>query len=153
MDLRATISVGFWLLIGATVSLASIKLGIGQVNNPGAGFLSFYAGLLLIILSLILAVLEIRKRKRAPKLSSSFSLPVSKNLAVALCSLFGFVLILKTLGYLVSTSLFVFVLFKITVPKKWLGPLFWAIAVSLATYFLFSILLECNFPKGIFNLG
>jgi hypothetical protein len=49
--------------------------------------------------------------------------------------------------------LFVFVLFKITAPKKWFGPLFWGIGVSLATYFLFSVLLKCNFPKGVFNLG
>jgi len=151
MDLREKISVLFWLVIGVSTTLASIKLGIGRVNNPGAGFMSFYAGLLLIILSLVLAALGIRKRRFTP--SSSFSLPISKNLVIALCSLFGFVLVLKTLGYLISTGLFVFVLFKITAPKKLLGPLFWAIGVSLATYFLFSVLLNCNFPKGVFSLG
>ena len=153
MDLKTTISFLFWLVMGVAVAFGSVKLGIGQVNNPGAGFMSFYASLLLIILSLILAVLEIIKRKRVSEPSSSFSLSISKNLAVALCSLFGFVLILKTLGYLVSTCLFVFVLFKITAPKKWLSPLCWAIGVSLATYYLFSVLLECHFPKGMFNLG
>jgi putative tricarboxylic transport membrane protein len=153
MDLRATISFLFWLVVGVAVALGSVRLGVGQVNNPGAGFLSFYAGLLLIILSLILAVLEIRKRRRMFKFSSSFSLPISKNLAIALGSLFGFALILEMLGYLISTGLFVFVLFKITAPRKWVGPLFWAIGISLVTYFLFSVLLECNFPKGVFNLG
>lgn len=151
MDLKAGISVLFWLVIGVSVTLASIKLGIGRLSNPGAGFMSFYAGLLLIVLSLLLAVLKIRKGK--PKLSSTLSLSIGKSLIIAFCSLVGFVLILKTLGYLISIGLFVFVLFKTTAPKKWLNPLFWAIGVSFATYFLFSVLLKCNFPQGVFNLG
>lgn len=151
MDLKAGISILFWLVIAVSVTLASIKLGIGQVSNPGAGFMSFYAGLLLIALSLLLAFLEIRKR--GSKLPSTFSLSIGKNLIIAFCSLVGFVLILKTLGYLISIGLFVFVLFKTTAPKKWLNPFFWAIGVSLATYFLFSILLKCNFPPGVFHLG
>lgn len=151
MDLKAGISVLFWLVIGVSVTLASIKLGIGQVSNPGAGFMSFYASLLLIFLSLLLAFLEIRKR--GSKLSSAFSLSVGKNLIITFCSLVGFVLILKTLGYLISIGLFVFVLIKTAAPRKWLSPLLWAIGVSLATYFLFSVLLKCNFPQGVFNLG
>ncbi len=151
MELKAKISVLFWLMIGIGVSVGSIPLGIGQVSNPGAGFMCFYSGLLLIFLSLLLAITEIRKR--SSQSSPPLSLYMSKNLIISFCSLVGFVLFLKTLGYLIATGLFVFVLFKITSPKKWLGPFFLAIGVSLATYLLFSVLLECNFPKGIFNLG
>jgi putative tricarboxylic transport membrane protein len=151
MDLKAEITVIFWLVVGVGVTLGSIHLGIGRVSNPGAGFMCFYSGLLLIILSLLLGISEIRKK--GSQLSSPLSLSIGRNLIVAFCSLVGFVLILETLGYLIATGLFIFVLLKVTAPKKWLGPLFWAIGVSLATYFLFSVLLECNFPKGIFNLG
>jgi len=151
MGLKAKVSVIFWLIIGVSVTLGSIDLGIGQVSNPGAGFMCFYSGLLLIFLSLLLAIMEIKKK--GPPSSPPLSLHFSKNLIISFCSLVGFGLFLKTLGYLISTGLFVFVLFKITSPKKWFGSLLWAIGVSLATYFLFSVLLECNFPKGIFTLG
>ncbi len=151
MDLKAKVSVIFWLIIGASVTLGSINLGIGQVSNPGAGFMCFYSALLLIFLSLLFAITEIRKR--GLQSSPPLSMHLSKNLIISFCSLVGFVLFLKTLGYLISTGLFVFVLFKTTSPKKWLGSVLLAIGVSLATYFLFSVLLECNFPKGIFKLG
>lgn len=151
MGLKEKISVLFWLVIGVSVTLASIKLGIGRVSNPGPGFMSFFAGLLVIFLSLLLAGSEIRKR--GYKLPSHFTPSTNVNFIIALCSLFGFVLVFNTLGYLISIGLFVFILFKTTAPKKWLSPLYWSIGVSLATYFLFSFLLKCTFPKGIFNLG
>jgi hypothetical protein len=31
--------------------------------------------------------------------------------------------------------------------------LLWAIGVSICSYLIFSILLKCNLPRGIFNLG
>ena len=141
----------FWLIIGIMVSLGSVKLHIGQPTNPGPGFMSFYAGILLIILSLLSAVINIRKSKI--KTSTPLSLGLSTSLIVVIFSFFGCALVFKTLGYLISIGLFVFVLFKITAPKKWFSPLLCSIGVVLGVYLVFSLLLQLNFPRGIFNLG
>ncbi len=151
MDSKDIISTLFWLIIGIMVSLGSVKLHIGQPTNPGPGFMSFYAGILLIILSLLSAVINIRKRRI--KTSIPLSLGLSTNLIVVVCSFFGCALVFETLGYLISIGLFVFVLFKITAPKKWLSPLICSIGVALGVYLVFSLLLQLNFPRGIFNLG
>jgi hypothetical protein len=151
MGLKGKLSVLFWFAIGVSVSIESLKLEIGGVSKPGPGFMSFYAGLFLIFLSLLLAALEIRKSRHGP--SGHFSLSINRNLIITLLSLFCLAFFFTTLGYLISVALFVFVLFKSTAPKKWLGPFLWSLGVSVGTYLVFSILLRCNFPKGIFGLG
>lgn len=151
MSLKEGIGIIFWFLIGITVSLASIRLGIGRPSNPGTGFMPFISGGLLIFLSLLLAFLELRKGRN--KSSIPFSLSVNKNLIVMLLCLFGFMLVLETLGYLISIGLLFFVLLEATAPKKWLNALLWSIVVSSCSYLIFSTLLKCHFPRGIFNLG
>ena len=39
------LAAGFLLLLGVGAALAGWRLGIGQLNEPGAGFLIFFAGL------------------------------------------------------------------------------------------------------------
>jgi len=151
MGLRERIGILFWLLIGIIVSLASIRLGIGRAANPGSGFMPFFSGLLLIFLSLLLVVQEIRKVRAKP--SISFSLNINKNLGILVCSFLVFIFVLQTLGYLISLSILLFVLLEATAPKKWISSLLWAIGVSICSYLIFSILLKCNLPRGIFNLG
>ena len=151
MGLREIISISFWLVIGVSVSLGALKLGLGSASHPSVGFMSFFAGLLLILLTVILAISEIRKGKSGPP--TAFSLTPNKNILIVICSLIFFALVLETLGYLISMGLFIFVLFKIKTPKKWGAPLAWSIGISSGTYLLFTIFLKCNFPRGLLNLG
>lgn len=151
MATKDIVSSLFWFIIGILVSLGSVKLHIGQPSNPGPGFMCFYAGILLIILSLLSAVMSIRKSR--VKTSIPLSLGLNTNLIVIMCSFFVCALVFETLGYLISIGLFVFVLFKITAPKKWLGPLLFSIGAVLGVYLVFALLLQLNFPRGIFNLG
>jgi hypothetical protein len=151
MGLREKISILFWLIIGVSVSFGALKLGLGSASHPSVGFMSFFAGLILILLTLLLAISEIKKGKSSPP--TPFSLTPNKNILIVICSLIFFALVLETLGYLISMGLFIFVLFKIRAPKKWVAPLMWSIGVSFSTYFLFTIFLKCNFPRGILNFG
>jgi putative tricarboxylic transport membrane protein len=150
MNVKETIGSVFWLIVGISVSLGSIKLGIGQVSSPGPGFMTLLAGLIMIALSLFLVVSTIRKK--ASQIEDSFSLSVSIPFVIVLVSLFVFALVLTTLGYLISIALFMLVMLKLT-SKKWLGPIVWSVCVSISTYLIFSVLLKSNFPRGIFNIG
>src|SRR4030042_4482845 len=117
MGLREKISILFWLIIGVSVSFGALKLGLGSPSHPSVGFMSFFAGLILILLTLLLAISEIKKGKSSPP--TPFSLTPNKNILIVICSLIFFALVLETLGYLISMGLFIFVLLKIRAPKKW----------------------------------
>ncbi len=150
MDLKERIAIVFWFLLGISVSLSAIKLRIGQVNNPGPGFMSFWAGLFLVVLYVLLGASRLRRGRR--KVSARFSPSVNRNLVITFFSLFCLASVFTTLGYLISVALFVFVLLKMTAPGKWLGPLLWSIGFSLGAYLLFSVLLRSELPRGILNI-
>jgi hypothetical protein len=43
----------FWIAVGLLASYGATRLGVGSITDPGAGFIFFWSGLVLIVLSLI----------------------------------------------------------------------------------------------------
>jgi hypothetical protein len=70
---------------------------------------------------------------------------------LVILSLFGFVFILDTLGFILSTFLFMTFVLKIVERKACWFALGAACITALASYFLFEILLQAELPQGIFN--
>ena len=143
-----------WLLLGAGFCAGSFKLKIGTLHNPGAGFIPFLVGSLLIVLGLFMVL--------SPRLGPGAGSPKKeggetakgrlKNLLTPLYTLlvlFGYVLLLDFLGFIVSSSLFLFFLFKISDPKKWFLPVGLSVTTVLISYLLFSVWLQGQFPRGI----
>jgi putative tricarboxylic transport membrane protein len=144
-----------WLLLGVGLCLGSFKLKIGGFHNPGAGFIPFWAGVLLGIFGGVLMISsslknrgkveeEQGKKKRVKGDWKNFLIPI-----LILFILFTYVLLLEPLGFLPATFLFLFALFKISEPKKWVMPLLVSLSTVILSYLLFSVWLQCQFPKGI----
>ena len=69
--------------------------------------------------------------------------------SLTLLALFGYALLMDSLGFYTTTFLFLFFLFKLTEPKKWLMPLFLAGASAVLSYLIFSVWLMSQFPGGV----
>jgi hypothetical protein len=71
---------------------------------------------------------------------------------LVLAALLGYAIVFNTLGFCVSSFLFILFLLKIISDKKWL----WIIAVSLlivvCEYLMFVVWLGCLFPTGPFGV-
>jgi putative tricarboxylic transport membrane protein len=76
-----------------------------------------------------------------------------KNFVLPILSLLIYALILERLGFLITTYLFLFFLFKLTAPKKWLSPLLTALLISVSCYFIFSVWLKVSLPNGFLKIG
>ena len=49
-----TVSVAlFWITLGLLVCYGATRLGVGTVTEPGSGFIFFWSGLILAVLSLM----------------------------------------------------------------------------------------------------
>ena len=72
-----------------------------------------------------------------------------KAIILTLAALFITILLLKHLGFMVSTVLFVAFLFKCIEKKGWLVTLLASFALTLASYYIFKVLLQAELPKGI----
>ncbi len=147
------ISSIFFLAFSLFILEESYRLELGTFRFPKAGFLPFWSGLALGVLSLILFISTLFHKANADKKEEAFELNrqrVPKILFVALSiALFG--VLLNTLGFVVCCLLFVGVLVRTVEPQKWLVVVSTAVSVSLASYVLFVVWLKMQVPSGIFG--
>jgi hypothetical protein len=140
----------FWLLVSISVFVESIRLGIGTLQNPGRGFLTFGASGILGILSLIL-FLRASLRKEEIKAAHFFAGPLWKRVLLVLIVLVVYSRFMPVLGYLISTFLLMIVLFWILERGKLVFVFVSSILATIVTYFVFSKWLNCQFPDGLFG--
>ena len=141
----------FWLLFSISVLIESLHLGIGTLQNPETGFMSFGASGLLWILSLILFFRTSFKKEEA-KIKSPFHGTLWKRVFLVLIALLIYTKLMPVGGYLISTFLLMtFLLFIIERQKVW-WVLSFSLLTTLVTYYVFSKWLNCQFPSGLIGL-
>ena len=138
----------FWLLLSISIFIESLRLGIGTPRSPGMGFMSFGASGLLGILSLILFLRSSFKKGEA-KADPLFSGTLWKRVLFVLISLELYSRLLPVAGFLISTFLLMSLLFWILERKKVWRVLVSSVLTTGITYYVFSIVLNCQFPSGL----
>jgi len=148
MDRRDVTGCVVWLSISISVLIASLRLGIGPFNNPGPGFIPFWAALFLASFTCVLLVISLfRKREPIPP-EEMWRDRHWGNPLLAVSVLILYCMVLPKLGYLPATFGLMVVLFGLGRTKPWLvvpGSL----VVVLLTYVLFDYLLKMPLPRGI----
>jgi putative tricarboxylic transport membrane protein len=140
----------FWLLLSIFVLLESLRLGIGTLHNPGMGFMPFGASVFLGILSVIL-FLQASFRKWGADAGPLFSGTLWKSILPVLVTMIVYSRLMPVAGYLISTFLLMLFLFWILERKKvWLTFVL-SLLSTFVTYYVFSVLLNCQFPSGLFG--
>jgi hypothetical protein len=123
------------------------ELPIGTLHQPGAGFLPKHLGLLMAVLGALLFVRGCRTRAgsvvRLWSDRASFT-----RVGGMLAALIGYVLVVETAGYLLTTA----ALFFVTL--HWIGRQGWAVTLTVAglgaggSYLLFARWLMVSLPGG-----
>ena len=143
------ISGFFWLFFSVFGSYHSYKLGLGSLHQPGPGFLFFWTG---IIVALLSASLIVRTFRRQTGGSEAASFPgrwrVSKVVFV-LIALFVYALLMERLGFVIVTLLLFLFLLGIVEKKRWLFSVPVSFAVTILSYLVFEVALQSQLPKGL----
>jgi hypothetical protein len=144
----------FWLAFSLLVFIESFRLGLGALRNPGMGFITFGASGLLGILSLILLLQTmVRKEKSVTgPTEHPFAGSLWKRVLAVIAALLLYTKVMPVAGYLISTFFLMSFLFWIVRGQKWWWVLVSSFLATLATYYLFSVWLGCQFPRGLFGL-
>lgn len=149
--ISSLVLVGFSILI----FISSLELGIGTFGEPGSGLMGFLTSTLLFFLSLIILVKEMWKSK-TPAVEGTERLHIGREnltkplvLAIALCC---YTFVLGTLGYLLSTTLLMFLMLFIYSPRKWCVHLVLAIVIVNVSYLVFYKWLGVLLPAGILRM-
>jgi hypothetical protein len=143
-----------WTGLGFALCFGSLRLGFGTIQSPGTGFTSFLGGGLLGVFGLVLTASSLwEKSPPAEKSKPIFSKGKLKQPLLALLVLFSYPLLLKVFGFIFSTSIFLFCLFKAMDPRKWFSLIVISVCGSVASYLIFQVWLRVSFPKGILGGG
>jgi putative tricarboxylic transport membrane protein len=142
------ISSLFWLLVGLGFAWGGIRYGFGSWREPGAGFLPIVFGMLLAVLSIFLFMISLIRDPDNQKNLFGLKGGSRTRIVLTFLSLVAYTALLKKVGFIVTTFLFVFFLMKGISGKGWGLSLVVALAFSLFGYGLFSLLLGVLLPKG-----
>ena len=141
----------FWLVVAIGIVLLSMRYGVGTLHEPGPGFITFFAGAILIVLSLALFFSNFRDRADRSSLWSLWAgLETGKILYVILL-LVAYIFLLKPVGFLISTFLLLVLLFRVKGSYRLKTVLLMSLLVTAGSYLVFEIWLKAQLPKGIFE--
>jgi len=147
--MREAISGFFFLGLSLLVVWESLRMGTGTMKEPGAGFLSLCAGLMLAVFAIVLIIRGWRGWKSDAKVPrESHSGPT----IVALVALFLYSLSMETIGFVAATFLLMAVLFHLAERRPWWKTLGISAIVTAVAYVLFGIVLKVYFPTGLFGI-
>lgn len=142
----------FWLTFGAAAVYGSLDLGLGEMGQPGSGFLTFVAGLFVAFMALIVFFQSYRGDATAHTRVSELWKGVKWQRAVVITlMIIAFIMVFEILGFFICSFILLFSI------MKWLEGLSWKTSVCvpavtiIGTYLLFKTVLKISLPAGIFG--
>ncbi|RPI08468.1 MAG: tripartite tricarboxylate transporter TctB family protein [Zetaproteobacteria bacterium] len=149
---RADQITGIVMLVFAmAVMEGSRRMPPSGTFGPGAGFLPFWLGVAMAALSIILLVNATREPVLgggpAPFPTGWKLLPLVETVG----GLAAFVLLLETLGFLLSIALLTAFLLRVVEREGWFTTLLVAVGNAGALYIIFKVFLGVSLPKNIFG--
>jgi putative tricarboxylic transport membrane protein len=143
------ISGAFWFVFGVFVTLESYRMGLGTLRRPGPGFLFFWAGILMAILSLIVLARAWAERRRVALPSKAiFGTIDFLKIALVSASVFLYAFFMERLGFIPVTLILLLFLLGAVERKGVAFTVLFSIAVTAAAYLIFEVLLHSQLPKG-----
>ena len=137
------------LVIAGIALWQSMKVPMGNIRQPGPGFLPFWVG---VILALLSAVLWFQAGVRKPGvepvrfLSGEGKWPYVVAAGVGLLT---YTFLLEPLGFIISTTILILWQAQLFEKGKWIRNLVVSILFSIVVYYLFAHVLEVMLPTGI----
>ncbi len=139
----------FWFLFSLFVSYVSYKLGLGSVYQPGPGFLFFWTGIVIAILSLVVVMRSFRTHVSEEEKEAPTGKRSATKVALVLAALLVYALLMEWLGFLIVTLLLFIFLLGVIERKKWWFAVMVSLAVTVLAYLLFEVGLQSQLPKGL----
>ena len=138
----------FWIALGILVCYGANRLGLGSVTEPGAGFIFFWSGLILIVLSLMALAEGLRSTEEIVQETGEMNWV---KIALVLLALVLYAFFLERLGFVVTTFLLLSFLLGWIEGTHWTRTFGVASAAALGSFAIFQLWLKIRLPTGIFG--
>jgi putative tricarboxylic transport membrane protein len=142
-------------LVGLAVSIfvvwSGYSLKLGTINDPGSGYVMFYAGLLMIVFSLIMLYSAVKDG--GPTFLSLWRDVLWTKPLLVIGLLIAFTLVFETLGFLASTTILLIALLRVIDPVPWTRAIPIALLVPFICWYVLQKLLLIQLPSGVLGIG
>lgn len=136
------------LIFSLAVMEGSRRLPPSGTFGPGAGFLPFWLGVLMAVLSVMLMVTANRRPVAAPRKPLFPDLQVLVPVLLTVGGLAAYILLLERTGFLLGTALLTTYLLGVVEREAWSKTVLVAVLNSVALYVIFRLLLGVSLPRN-----
>jgi putative tricarboxylic transport membrane protein len=142
-----------FLIISGLICFGSNKFPYGSIHNPGPGFLPFWSGVTLGLLSILLLIRTFLQKDGTPLLGKLFKEKIRwKKVGIVLISLILYGIFIEIMGFFLSTFLFLVSLMRFIDPLPWKRVIGWALIGSIGSYLIFEVFMKLRLPKGFLGI-
>jgi hypothetical protein len=144
----------FWLFFGLGLSIWTLtSYEIGSLTQPGPGYLPLALGIILLILSLILLVGQMKKTPSAgkavlPIVRSGSWKRAAYTVLVMIVAAFFF----EQVGYLLTFFFLIVLLMMGAERQSWKRIILTALLTMVGVYVVFILLLQQQLPRGFLGV-
>jgi len=151
MEHRDRISSLILLVFSFLVCVESYRLpvGIGSWHDPGPGFFPFWAGVIMGVLSFVAYLKALRTK--GEDIGPWYSREKWKKVFWILVIIMAYAFVLERAGFVVSTFLLLFVLFRVVEGQRWGFAVGGSLVVAVLAYGIFDRWLKLQLPKGFWG--
>lgn len=143
----------FWGILGLLFSIWSYTYQLWSLNQPGPGLFPLLLGILLIFLSSLLLLGQVKKHLLNEEKALPFSMPGGwKKVAYTVLVLLLATLLFEKIGYLLTFFLLMISLRLGEKLQGWKVTLLVALFSALGVYLVFVLLLKQELPRGLLGI-
>jgi putative tricarboxylic transport membrane protein len=150
MKNRDLVSSIVFMVIGALFVQESLRKTLVEDGIPGAGFLPLLVGSALMLISLSLLISALLSKEKVVGFLHLFPDRVNaKKVLYCLIAMIAYASIMKLIGFLVATFIFVLCLGWIIEPKKWRTAAIFSFFTAAISHAFFVSFLKVPLPMGL----
>ncbi len=141
------------MIFAAFFCLEGSKLPLGTPRQPGPALLPLgYGGLLFFLAAIFVLRSGLKREETGDSARSPWRGLKWKRVPYVLAGVLGYAFCLEFLGYLISTTFLMIVLFLVKGLRRTFLVLSGGLAITIITYILFKGLLKVRLPSGFLGI-
>lgn len=139
------------IIIGVLIVIHSLNYEIGSLSSPSVGFFPLIEGLAILLLSLFGLVHASFQSLKGVGWNPIIKGAMWRRPLLAFISLLIYGLVVKYLGFIVTTVFFMAFILRVLERQRWSVVIITSILSALASYGIFEICLKSQLPSGLFG--